>query len=313
LRCETEPAAAAAPAAGASGDGVPRLYVAQRLVGGSSLLLSEAPQRHYLLRVLRLRPGAPLRLFDGSGGAWRARIAAVRQSGVELAVGGFLPGERESPLRLRLLQGVCRGRRMDYALQKAVELGVWRIVPALTRRCGAHLAGARLRTRMAHWRGIVVAACEQCGRNRVPEIEAPVPLPELLAREAPLTGIYFAPGAARSLADLPPPGARMRMNILLGPEGGLSGEENAAAAAAGLAPVALGPRVLRAETATAAALSACQVLWGDLAAPQSAAQSVPQSAVESAAASPHRRRAGGQGGERTAVAPDPAGVGGARP
>ncbi len=239
----------------------PRLHHPGPLRGaGAELELPEAARRH--LRVLRLRPGAELRLFDGQGGEWRARLLA--QGRARLLE--HLPVERESPLAVELAQALARGERMDWALQKAVELGVAALAPVATARCGLRLEGERAARRLRHWRAVVAAACEQCGRNRLPPVAPPRPLAAWLAElGGPGPGelrLALSPGAGAALGELPRPTGPVR--LLVGPEGGLAPEELAAARAAGFRPLALGPRVLRTETAGPAALAALQALWGDL-------------------------------------------------
>jgi 16S rRNA (uracil1498-N3)-methyltransferase len=183
--------------------------------------------------------------------------------GLRAQVGEITPDRRESALHLRLVQGISRGERMDYTLQKAVELGVSDIVPVTTERTVLRLAGERAARRLAHWRGVVLAACEQSGRTRVPPVAEPCDLAEYLARhEAAGTGLLLDPGAPQALAklqDLHGP-----VSVLIGPEGGLSASERQIAQASGYRPVRMGPRVLRTETAAVVALSLLQALAGDI-------------------------------------------------
>lgn len=217
----------------------------------------------YVARVLRLRPGAPLVVFNGTGGEYAATVDTVTRDGVALRIGAFAATDRESPRSIHLGLAVARGERMDFAVQKCVELGVAAIVPLVTEHCVVRLDGARARRRVEHWRGVAASACEQSGRTRLPAIEEPVALVDWLVRK-PLggVGLVLHPGA-----DCPLSEASVRagaINALVGPEGGFSEAELAAAVRAGYRPVRLGPRVLRAETAAAATVSAIQLLWGDL-------------------------------------------------
>jgi 16S rRNA (uracil1498-N3)-methyltransferase len=237
-----------------------RVFVPGPLSAGARIALP-AEAAHHIVTVLRLGAGAALELFDGTGGSHRGRLveAGRRTAAVELE--SFDPGERESPLAVTLAQGVSRGQHMDYTLQKAVELGVARIVPVLTARSNVRLDEGRSGRRLEHWRRIVIGACEQCGRNRVPDITAPLPLPDWLGMNVAGTRLVLDPEADARLDDLPPQHA---LTLLSGPEGGLAPEEVHAAAALGWQRLRLGPRILRTETAAVAALAACQARWGDL-------------------------------------------------
>ena len=239
----------------------PRLFCPGPLAAGDYQLPDAAA--HHAARVLRLSAGDPVILFDGDGGEWPARIVAVARDAVHVDVAAHSPAERESPLDLTLVQALQAGDKMDYTVQKAVELGVRRIVPVEARRCVVRLDGARAGKRVQHWRQVAVAACEQCGRNRLPEIAAIVPLEVALAA-LPTAGaglrLTLDPRAGQSLATLVRPAAA---TLLIGPEGGFDERELVLAEACGFAGVRLGPRVLRTETAGLAAVAAMQALWGD--------------------------------------------------
>lgn len=239
---------------------IPRIHLPQPLAVGDEVALPETAA-HHLVRVLRLGPGAPLRLFNGAGGEYAAVLTAVdkRRAGARLQA--FDPREAELPFRVVLAQAVSRGDRMDLTLQKAVELGVAAIVPLRSARSAPLPSGERLARRMAHWRGIVVSACEQCGRNRLPEIAAPIDLGVWLAQPPDGTRLVLDPEAGRPLRGVPlAPGA---LTLLVGPEGGLDDDELARAGRAGCLPIALGPRILRTETAALVALAQLQLLHGD--------------------------------------------------
>ncbi|MCC7412682.1 MAG: 16S rRNA (uracil(1498)-N(3))-methyltransferase [Gammaproteobacteria bacterium] len=240
---------------------VPRFHVAGPLTAGAGVDLHATAGAH-LARVLRARVGSPVVLFDGRGGEYEARIASIGKRVVHCQVGRFVDVDRESALDLTLAQGISRGERMDYTLQKAVELGVARIVPLATARSTVRLDAARSASRLQHWRGVVVSACEQCGRCRVPPVRAPAALADWLADDRPALRLVLRAEAPRTLAQLPPPAGPV--TVLIGPEGGLAPEEIDAAGAAGYTPVRLGPRILRTETAAVVALAALQALWGDL-------------------------------------------------
>ena len=243
-----------------------RVFVGELLSTGSEVLLPDAAAYH-VARVLRLRAGAPLVLFDGSGADFRGEVVAVEGDRVRVSVGERSAGLRESPLAITLVQAVSRGERMDWTLQKATELGVRRIQPVLSARSVVRLDEQQAAKKLRHWQAIVAAACEQCGRSVLPLVEAPLELPRYFAGpRGEGRRLVLSPDAARSVATV---AARLDgdvtgVELLIGPEGGLEATEVAAAALAGFEPVRLGPRVLRTETAGIAALAVLQALAGDL-------------------------------------------------
>ena len=242
----------------------PRFYCPVTLSVGVCVDLPENAARH-ACRVLRLRVGDELTLFDGAGGEYAARIAEVARERVSAEVLRWRDVDCEAPLGLTLVQALQAGEKMDMTMQKAVELGVSRIVPVASRRSVVRLDGERAQRRLEHWRGVVASACEQCGRNRVPEVAALAGLDRWLGLPAK-TGalrLMLAPGAAQTLGDLAVPAPGGEVELLIGAEGGLAPDEVELAAAAGYLAVRLGPRVLRTETAGLAALAAIQCLWGD--------------------------------------------------
>lgn len=240
----------------------PRIHVDTALSSGAELALPAAAAAH-VQRVLRLRAGAALILFDGRGGEFRSELMSSGRAQTLVRIGERLAVERESPLHITLLQGVSRGERMDHIVQKATELGVARIVPVLTEFSVVRLDADQAARRREHWQGIVVAACEQCGRNRVPAVDSPMKLPAALAAlPAGTLRLTLEPGAATSLAGTP---RGESMVLLIGPEGGLSPVEIRQAAESGFVGRSLGPRILRTETAPLVALSVLQALAGDLA------------------------------------------------
>ena len=239
----------------------PRFHVPVPLTVATTLDLPEAAA-HHAARVLRLHGGDAVTLFNGTGGEYAARITAIGKRGVTVAIERHDPVERESPLPVTLVQALSSGERMDLTIQKAVELGVARIVPVESERCVVRLKGERAEKRVAHWRQVAISACEQCGRNRIPEIRMISPLEVWLAAEKnDALRWLLLPGAHTALRDLPRP--QKPIELLVGPEGGLTDAEADAAHRAGYQPVRLGPRVLRTETAAPALLAAVQALWGD--------------------------------------------------
>jgi 16S rRNA (uracil1498-N3)-methyltransferase len=238
----------------------PRFYVSVALTAQTTLALPEAAA-HHAARVLRLRSGDAVTLFNGTGGEYAARITAIGKHDVTVAIERHDPVERESPLQVTLVQAVSSGERMDLTIQKAVELGVSRIVPVESERSVVRLKGERAEKRVAHWRQVVISACEQCGRNRIPEVGMISALDVWLAAEGDAQRWVLLPGADTALRDLPRPDKPVE--LLVGPEGGFTDTEADAARRAGYQPVRLGPRVLRTETAAPALLAAVQALWGD--------------------------------------------------
>ena len=245
----------------------PRFYSTEPLAAALSanprVNLSENAARH-ASRVLRLRIGEDLVLFDGAGGEYVARIATVDRDRVAVDLLEWRDVECESPISLTLVQALQSGEKMDMTVQKAVELGVLHIVPVSSRRSVVRLEGERALRRVEHWRGVAVAACEQCGRNRVPDVSMLQGLDCWLgnAPEQGVLRLMLAPGAAQSLDSIVPvQGAKI--DLLIGAEGGLAPDELAMATAVGFTSVRLGPRILRTETAGLAALAAIQCLWGD--------------------------------------------------
>lgn len=239
----------------------PRFFCPPPLVAGVETALP-AGAAHHALRVLRLKAGDAVTLFDGEGGEYGAELAHASSRAIAVRVVERRAIERESPLAVTLVQGLAAADRMDYAVQKAVELGVAAIVPVVSARSVARLDGARAARRVEHWRQIAVAACEQSGRNRLPQVFPPQDL--ALWLQAPSHArlrVLLAPDAAGSLGDLTNPAGAVE--LLVGPEGGFTEEESAAALAAGFRALRLGPRVLRTETAGVAMLAAMSALWGD--------------------------------------------------
>jgi len=239
-----------------------RIYSEGPLTSGAVVSLSAAGAYH-VARVLRMRPGAPLIVFDGSGMDFPSEIVDVAGDQVSVRLRSQTPATGESPLRITLVQGISRGERMDWTLQKATELGVIGVAPVLTSRSVVRLDEKQAAKKHAHWRAIVIGACEQCGRSRIPTVGMPVQLRDHFANVRKdgmrLVLSPSAPASLAGIASLP-----SKVDLLIGPEGGLDDDEISAAQKAGFMPVRLGPRVLRTETAGVAALTVLQALWGDL-------------------------------------------------
>ena len=240
-----------------------RLYIAGRYSNGSRVKLDEDRAR-YLGRVLRLRAGSKLSVFDGEGREFAAEIERIGKSTATLIIGKPTSHAAESPLRVHLVQGISRGERMDFVVQKATELGVKRITPVLTDYGVVKLDAERASKRRNHWEKVAASACEQCGRARLPLVDTPLPLmnwfgarPESVDRE-----IILRPGSKAALLDGERPATKVC--LLIGPEGGFSAGEYENAEVAGFIPASLGARILRTETAAVAALALLQSRWGDL-------------------------------------------------
>jgi len=248
-----------------------RVYVDTALIPGSLVELPPDTASH-LARVLRARSGDELILFNGDGREFNGAIETVRGSRVSASVGESRPVDRESPLAITLVQCVPRGDRMDFIVQKATELGVARIVPVLSQRSVVRLDKAQAESKAVHWRAVAVSACEQCGRNRLPTIEAAQPLLNYLGESSPGAGPRLvlepetAPRAQAAAGYLGRAGeiAILDAEIAIGPEGGFASDELEAFRIAGFSQIGLGPRILRAETAAIAAVVWLQARLGDM-------------------------------------------------
>lgn len=241
----------------------PRLYVDCSLAAGETITLPEAAG-HHLKRVLRLRSGDALTLFDGRGGEYDATVARASRGTAEVEVGAYRAVDREPVLAVELGQGICKGDRMDLVVRKATELGVRAIHPILCERTVVQLDPARAERRIAHWRAVAVHAAQQSGRTRVPDVAGVEALGTWLSRPDAGLKIALSPCAGGSLSDLVPPAPGETVRLLVGPEGGLAPREAEHTRTAGFMGLRLGPRILRTETAALAALSVLQARWGDL-------------------------------------------------
>lgn len=233
-----------------------RIYCEEKLKANTSLELSPNAS-HHVIRVLRMRMGDEVILFDGSGLEYRATLTQFGKKTVTAEVNAVNPAQRESPLFIELGQAVSRGDRMDYAIQKAVELGVSAVTPLLTARCNVKVTEKR----MTHWRNIMIAASEQSGRLIVPKLNYPLPLDQwLLIEKAGLCLVCDPEKKTAQLDEFSP----KHVTLLVGSEGGLTNQEVASALNAGYRSLKLGSRILRTETAAVVALTVVQVNWGDI-------------------------------------------------
>jgi 16S rRNA (uracil1498-N3)-methyltransferase len=245
---------------------IPRFYcptAAGTLAPGAYVELPDAIARH-AAKVLRMRPGDALVLFDGQGGEWQAELQKVgTDKTVKVLIHAYTDRQCESPLDITLVQGLPSGDKMDWVVEKCVELGVTAIQPVVAQRSVIRLSAERMERRVAHWNHIASAACAQSGRNRVPAVAPLLDLPQYLAMAKAHNAVrlMLAPQATQPLRTLPPPDSPLL--VMVGPEGGWEESELRSAEVAGFTTIKLGPRVLRTETAGAAMIAAAQALWGD--------------------------------------------------
>lgn len=242
----------------------PRIHVAADFIVGGDVVLPEGPARH-VVRVLRLGEGAPLRLFDGRGLEASAVLVEASRKRVVVRIESVVNGEGESPLIVHLGQAISKGDRMDYAIQKAVELGVAAITPLYTEHGDVRLRGEREVKKLAHWQAVAISACEQCGRAQVPPVHPPLALADWLAERDEALRLVLHPATdSEAKALLECEAVPASVALVIGPEGGLTKVEVDAARTRGFAPLSLGPRILRTETAPVVALSLLQYRFGDL-------------------------------------------------
>ena len=238
----------------------PRIFCDFRLGPGAQFPLPQDAAQH-VGKALRLRAGDGLVVFDGRGGEYDAVIQRIDRDRVDVKTSAFRADDREAPFEVGLVQGLPEADKMDWILQKSVELGVAWVQPVVCERSVVRLSGDRAARRESHWQRVAIAACEQCGRNRVPEVRPTLAFRDWAAQPSQAQRWMLAPGAEARLAECPAPAGPVE--LLVGPEGGLSERELDIAATIGFSALSLGPRVLRAETAPLAALAAMQALWGD--------------------------------------------------
>ncbi len=239
---------------------VPRLYVDAPLQNGLEVELAGAVANH-CVRVLRLKPGARLTLFNGRGGEFSAHLVLVEKRRATALLDEWHEREVESPLQVEIAQCISRGERMDYTVQKVVELGASGITPIIAERTVVNLKGERAEKRRLHWQGVVVSACEQSGRNRIPAVQPLIHFKQWVNQPREGLKLVLHHRAAQEMRNMTRP--KKGVTLLIGPEGGLSEQEIRLAEQAGFVSVCLGPRVLRTETAALSTLSLLQLLWGD--------------------------------------------------
>ncbi len=239
-----------------------RIFLDRALSSGDGLELPDAAFRH-LIQVLRMQCGDALTVFNGEGGEYEAKLSSVTKRAAAIEIGAYHDVDRESIIFTTLVQGICKGDRMDWALQKAVELGVSRIIPVVTARCNVQLSKERAQKRWLHWRGVVISACEQSGRTVIPELGPVTQLSQWFQNEVPGVRLILDPRSDQSLRGAA--AGQTSISAVIGPEGGLSADEVDHGIESGCLGVSLGPRILRTETAGVAVLSILQSLHGDLA------------------------------------------------
>ncbi|MCF6438028.1 16S rRNA (uracil(1498)-N(3))-methyltransferase [Pseudoalteromonas luteoviolacea] len=241
---------------------IPHIYQPSDLVINQPTTLDEDAAGH-IARVLRMKEGEHVSLFNGQGGEYLAKITAISKKTVEVTPFEFVDKCVESPLKVHLGQGISRGDKMDFTIQKSVELGVSEITPLFTTRCGVKLSGERLAKKHQQWQKIAISAAEQSGRNFVPIVHPPITLEQWLSQQSKELKLTLHPRADHSIKTLPAPEQGVR--FLVGPEGGFTDEEMTNTTEQGFIDIKIGPRVLRTETAALTVLSALQLQFGDLA------------------------------------------------
>ncbi|HEY2451440.1 MAG TPA: 16S rRNA (uracil(1498)-N(3))-methyltransferase [Scandinavium sp.] len=240
---------------------IPRIYHPEFITAGSQIALSEDAANH-VGRVLRMSAGQAIQLFDGSNQIFETEIIQADKKSVRVNVLSAETDNRESPLHIHLGQVMSRGEKMEFTIQKSIELGVSLITPLFSERCGVKLDAERLNKKLQQWQKIAIAACEQSGRNVIPEIRPAMDLEQWCAEEDDGLKLNLHPRASASINTLPQPVERVR--LLIGPEGGLTADEIAMTARYAFTDILLGPRVLRTETTALTAITALQVRFGDL-------------------------------------------------
>jgi 16S rRNA (uracil1498-N3)-methyltransferase len=241
---------------------MPRFYCPQPLIVGDTVALPDALAHH--LHVVRLQPGAELTLFNGDGAEYLAQLAALEKRRASATIKACVGRDVELPYEITLAQALPEASKMDWIIEKAVELGVAAILPLAAQRCVVRLAGERADKRQAHWQAVVIAASEQSGRNRLARLAAVGDFHQWIGQQDLHKRILLTPRATQSLPDWARHQPPQALSLLIGPEGGYTEQEEAAALAHGAIALSIGPRVLRTETAGIAAVAALNALWGGM-------------------------------------------------
>ncbi|AEF56421.1 16S rRNA (uracil(1498)-N(3))-methyltransferase [Marinomonas posidonica] len=241
---------------------IPRIFIDIELSENATIALPDTSFQH-LCKVLRLKSGHPIRVFNGLGGQFHATLCDVEKRTASIAIGAFEALNNESAVKVTIGQTLSRGERMDYAIQKSVEAGVFAIQPLLSERCEVKLEDKRMQKRLSHWQQVATSAAEQCGRGIVPIVHPPLELTEWVGDCNDMLKFTLHHHSAKPIKqfDLP---THKHIALLIGPEGGLTENEVQHSEKQGFNPITLGPRVLRTETAPVVALSVIQTLWGDI-------------------------------------------------
>ncbi len=240
---------------------IPRIFLDAPLTARSSVSLPDDAITH-IIKVLRLKAGASLIVFNGEGGEYMAVLDSTDRRQATVSISRHIHRNPESPLRVQLAQGISRGERMDYTIQKSVELGISRIIPIFTQRSVVNLQGQRLHKRRQHWQAVAQSACEQCGRNLLPEVASPQQFDEWVTSTGPGMKLLLDAESSTHINDLYAPDGVI--TLLVGPEGGLGNSESEQARSCGFTGISLGPRILRTETAALTALAVMHSIWGDI-------------------------------------------------
>jgi 16S rRNA (uracil1498-N3)-methyltransferase len=241
---------------------MPRFHLAQPLAIGQ--LLDLPPEVAHHIHVVRMAPGDTLTLFNGEGGEYTAVLTDVQKKRASAEIKVFTPREVELPYSITLAQALPEASKMDWIIEKAVELGVAGVQPLAARRCVVRLSSERAEKKLAHWQGVIVSASEQSGRNRLAQLAEPIEFREWIAQQDMHKRVLLTPRATESLADWARHQPAQALTIMVGPEGGFSDEEEADALRHGALPLSIGPRVLRTETAALAAVAVLNAAWGGM-------------------------------------------------
>lgn len=241
---------------------MPRFYCSQPLAVGSQLLLPDNVAHH--IQVLRLAQGTTITLFNGDGGEYAATLTAIEKKRVSVEVKTHIARDAELPYAITLAQALPESSKMDWIIEKAVELGTAAIQPLSAQRCVMRLSGERAEKKLSHWQGIIIAASEQSGRNRLVQLNAPTDCNSWIGRQDLHRRILLSPRAEQSLADWARHHPPQALTLMVGPEGGFTAAEEDLAIAQGALALSMGPRVLRTETAGLAALATLNAIWGGM-------------------------------------------------